>query len=140
MLFVLIIFNVTIIAQDLPWIKVEGNHLVTENGEHIIFKALNTSDPDKVEKAGHWNQEYFSQIKSWNANMVRFPIHPKAWRERGKEAYFQLLDKGIEMAKKVGRQLGINLVEVEKVEAVAVQSKKSSEFTLGDVIKVRKRK
>jgi len=98
----LLSISTAINAQDLPWIKVEGNHFVTEKGETIVFKALDASDPDKLEKNGHWNQEYFSQIKSWNANMVRFPIHPKAWRERGRTAYLELLDKGIEMAKKEG--------------------------------------
>jgi len=73
-----------------------------ENGEKIIFKALDASDPDKLYKDGHWDQAYFRQIKSWNVNMVRFPIHPRAWRERGKEAYFDLLDKGIEMARQEG--------------------------------------
>lgn len=95
-------YSSSIYSQDLPWIKVDGNQFVNENGEIILFKALNTSDPDKLDKDGHWDQEYFSQIKSWNANLVRFPIHPRAWRERGKEAYFQLIDKGIEMAKKEG--------------------------------------
>jgi len=101
-LFITINFLNTIHAQDLPWIKVKGNQFIVEDGSSIIFKALNASDPDKLEKEGHWNQEYFNQIKSWNANMVRFPIHPSAWRERGQEAYFKLLDDGIEMAKKEG--------------------------------------
>lgn len=91
---------ILICAQELPWIKVEGKTFVSENGEVVQFKALNASDPDKLEQEGHWDQEYFAQIKSWDANMVRFPIHPRAWRERGKEAYFKLLDDGIEMAKK----------------------------------------
>ena len=95
-------YNSSIYSQDLPWIKVDGNQFVNENGEIILFKALNSSDPDKLDKDGHWDQEYFSQIKSWNANLVRFPIHPRAWRDRGKEAYFQLIDNGIEMAKKEG--------------------------------------
>ena len=97
-----ITFSSSIFAQDLPWVSVEGNSFVLENGEKIIFKALDASDPDKLEKDGHWDQAYFRQIKSWNANMVRFPIHPRAWRERGKDAYFDLLDKGIEMAKQEG--------------------------------------
>lgn len=86
----------------LPWIEVKDNNFVTANGGEIIFKALDASDPDKLEKEGHWDQEYFSQIKNWNANMVRFPIHPRAWRERGQEAYLKLLDEGIAMAKKEG--------------------------------------
>ncbi|GLR16758.1 glycoside hydrolase family 5 protein [Portibacter lacus] len=102
-LFIVLTFNFSALqSQDLPWIKVDGNRFVTENNETIVFKALDASDPDKLEKQGHWNQEYFSQIKSWNTNMVRFPIHPKAWRARGEEAYFELLDNGIEMARKEG--------------------------------------
>ena len=91
-----------VISQDLPRVTVKGNSFFLENGEKIIFKALDASDPDKLEKDGHWNQAYFRQIKSWNANMVRFPIHPRAWRERGADAYFELLDQGIEMAKQEG--------------------------------------
>lgn len=89
-------------AQDLPWVKVKGKHFVTESGEIITFKALDASDPDKLDKDGHWDAEYFQQIKSWNANAVRFPIHPRAWRERGPESYITLLDKGIELARKEG--------------------------------------
>lgn len=37
-------------------------------------------------------------MKSWGANLVRFPVHPAAWRRTGEEAYLQLLDKGIELA------------------------------------------
>jgi len=101
-IFILAIFSFGSHAQDLPWVKVRGNQFITEDGRPIIFKALDASDPDKLEKDGHWDKEYFRQIKSWNANMVRFPIHPRAWRERGQEAYFQLLDDGIEMAKQEG--------------------------------------
>jgi len=92
----------TLFSQDLPWVKVQGNQFITEEREVIIFKGLDASDPNKLEKDGHWDQEYFRQIKSWDANMVRFPIHPRAWRERGKEAYLELLDRGIEMARKEG--------------------------------------
>lgn len=100
--FLFMTLSSSIFSQDLPWVTVKGNSFFLENGEKIIFKALDASDPDKLEKDGHWDQAYFRQIKSWNANMVRFPIHPKAWRERGTEAYFELLDKGIDMAKKEG--------------------------------------
>lgn len=89
-------------ASDMPWISVKGNSFVTENNKAITFSGLNASDPDKLEKEGQWTQAYFKQVKSWNTNVVRLPIHPRAWRERGKENYLKLLDKGIEMAKKEG--------------------------------------
>ncbi len=89
-------------GQSLSWIKVEGNRFVNEQGKTMIFQGLNSSDPDKLERSGHWNAEYFEQIKSWGANLVRFPVHPRAWRERGKSTYLQLLDEGIRLAEAEG--------------------------------------
>ncbi|MBK8504888.1 MAG: cellulase family glycosylhydrolase [Saprospiraceae bacterium] len=97
----LILWSASVVkAQNntLPWISVQGNSFVTSSGESIIFHGLNSSDPDKLEKSGHWNPEYFAQVKSWGANLVRFPVHPRAWRERGKNEYLKLLDEGIKMA------------------------------------------
>lgn len=87
---------------QLSRISVEGNQFVTEDGAPIVFRGLNVSDPDKLEREGKWNERHFEEIKHWGANLVRFPVHPKAWRERGQEAYIQLLDKGIAMAEAQG--------------------------------------
>lgn len=47
----------------------------------------------------------------------------------------------IEAARKMGRILGINLIEQEEVLPVKIEvGKKSDELTLGDFVKVRKRK
>jgi len=88
--------------SDLQWIKVEGNSFVDESGLEVTFQGLNASDPDKLEKDGQWNQRYLNEVKSWGANLVRFPIHPRAWRSRGKEEYIKLIDKGVSMAKTAG--------------------------------------
>lgn len=98
----LFLFAFNVKSQDLPWIKVQGNKFVDETGKTWVFKGLNTSDPDKLEKEGHWNADYFKEIKAWGANIVRFPIHPRAWRARGEASYFKLLDAGIQMAKAEG--------------------------------------
>ena len=55
----------------------------------MIFRGLDTSDPDKLASEGHWNREYFLEMKNWGANVVRFPVHPNRWRERGQEAYLK---------------------------------------------------
>ena len=86
----------------LPFISVEGNQFVDENGDTFSFRGVSSSDPDRLEKVGHWNKEYFEAVKSFNANVIRFPVHPSAWRERGKEEYLQLLDQGIEWAGDLG--------------------------------------
>lgn len=83
-------------------ISVKGNSFVTSDGESIVFRGLDTSDPDKLERDGHWDLSYFQEMKDWGATLTRFPVHPKAWRERGKEAYLKLLDDGVKWANEVG--------------------------------------
>lgn len=83
-------------------ISVDGNQFITEDGEVIVFRGLNTSDPDKLAKDGHWNKAYFDEIKKWGANIVRFPVHPVRMKERGQEEYLKLLDQGIQWAAENG--------------------------------------
>jgi aryl-phospho-beta-D-glucosidase BglC (GH1 family) len=63
-----------------------------------VFKGLNSSDPDKLVRDGHWNKEYFDEMKRWGANIVRFPVHPTAWRKYAPSDYMALLDQGIQWA------------------------------------------
>jgi aryl-phospho-beta-D-glucosidase BglC (GH1 family) len=88
-------------ADTLPLVTVSGNQF-TVNGKPIQFRGLDASDPDKLEKDGHWNREYFEAVKSWGANIIRFPVHPAAWRSRGKETYLKLLDDGVKWATELG--------------------------------------
>ncbi|MBD0284199.1 MAG: glycoside hydrolase family 5 protein [Flavisolibacter sp.] len=83
---------------SLSQVSVKGNKFITADGKVIIFRGLDTSDPDKLLNDGHWNKEYFEAMKSWGANIVRFPVHPNAWRKQGKEAYLKLLDQGVQWA------------------------------------------
>ena len=71
---------------------------MNEAGDTVVFRGVSTSDPDRLEKAGHWNKAYLEAIREWNPNVIRFPVHPSAWRERGQEDYIQLLDDGIRWA------------------------------------------
>ena len=88
--------------HTLPLIRVEGNHFVDENDSIFVFRGISFSDPDRLEQTGHWNRAYFEAAKKWNANVVRFPVHPRAWRERGEEPYLRLLDQGIAWAGELG--------------------------------------
>ena len=83
-------------------VSVQGNKFVTSDGKTIVFRGLDTSDPDKLEKDKHWNKEYFQAMKSWGANVVRFPVHPNAWRKQGQENYLKLLDQGVQWATELG--------------------------------------
>jgi endoglucanase len=83
-------------------ISVSGNKFISAHKTPIVFHGLNTSDPDKLEREGHWDKRHFEEMKSWGANIVRFPVHPAAWRRRGQDEYLKLLDKGIALAEEQG--------------------------------------
>jgi endoglucanase len=102
--FILIFLTAAIVgeSQTIQRIQVKGNKFVNEKGETLVFRGLNTSDPDKLTNDGHWNREYFTEIKNWGANIVRFPVHPSAWRRRGQAEYMKILDQGIAFAKELG--------------------------------------
>ena len=88
--------------DPLPRIRVQGNCFVSEKGDTLVFRGLNCSDPDNLDKNGHWDKAYFEEIRKWGANVVRFPVHPAAWRRRGQDAYIRLLDQGVSWAKEQG--------------------------------------
>ena len=94
-------------AASLGHVTVSGNKFMAD-GKIIVFKGLDASDPDKLAKQGHWNKEYFEAIKSWGANIIRFPVHPNAWRDRGKNEYIKLLDDGVKWATELGLYVNID--------------------------------
>ena len=83
-------------ARLLPLIKVEGNKFVNPEGKTILFRGLSISDPDKIERQGHWNKSHFEKVKEMGTMVVRIPVHPVAWRERTPEKYLELLDQAVE--------------------------------------------
>jgi endoglucanase len=89
-------------ADPLSQVSVKGNQFVTADGKPIVFRGLDTSDPEKLERNEQWNKAYFAAAKSWGANVVRFPVHPAAWHIRGQDNYLKLLDQGEELAREQG--------------------------------------
>ncbi|MFC2136931.1 glycoside hydrolase family 5 protein [Bacteroidota bacterium] len=82
-------------AKILPLIRVEGNKLINENGDTILFRGLNISDPDKIENQGYWSKYHFEKVKEMGAKIIRIPVHPIAWRERTPDKYLELLDEAV---------------------------------------------
>lgn len=89
-------------AQPLQRVSVKGNKFINEKGDTLIFRGLNSSDPDKLANDGQWGTKYFDEVKKWGANIIRFPVHPTAWRKRGQKEYIKLLDQGVALAKERG--------------------------------------
>jgi len=102
LLLLLLVFTVAAQNNEFSRISVDGINFVDGQGEVVVFKGLNIADPDRLEKEDQWNAGLFEELAAWGANIVRFPVHPRAWRERGSDEYLKLLDQGIEWAKKAG--------------------------------------
>lgn len=85
--------------QKIARVHVEGNKFIGPQGNEISFRGLCFSDPVKLERDGHWNEEYFSKAAEWGANVVRFAVHPENIRNFGWDKTFELMDKGIVWAK-----------------------------------------
>lgn len=89
-------------GQPLPFVRVEGNRFVDEAGRTVVFRGMSFSDPDRLVRAGQWNRALFEEARRWNANVVRLPVHPSRWRERGEEGYLKLLDEAIRWSGELG--------------------------------------
>jgi endoglucanase len=96
------------VADRLSLISVEGNRFVDQDGNTIVFRGVNISDPDKLADDGRWNRRLFEVIADWGANIVRVPVHPVAWRERGPAGYLGLLDQAVVWASELGLYLIID--------------------------------
>jgi len=92
-------------SKSPEWIKVDGKRFVNESGQTVIFQGVNIADPDKLEKSGKWEKKHFEEAKNWGSNIIRLPIHPAAWRERGSEEYIKLIDQAVEWSKELGLYL-----------------------------------
>ncbi len=95
-------------TKALSLIKVEGNKFVNSEGKTILFRGISISDPDKIERQGHWNKNHFEKVKETGAMIVRIPVHPVAWRDRTPEKYLELLDQAVEWCTDLGMYVMID--------------------------------
>lgn len=95
-------------SKVLPLVKVKGNKFVNPEGGTVLFRGLSISDPDKLDRQGHWNKTHFEKVKEMGALIVRIPVHPIAWRERTPEKYLELLDQAIEWCTDLGMYVMID--------------------------------
>ncbi len=85
---------------------VEGNRIVDENGNDAVLRGLTPVDPVTLNtetEAGSsrfllWDEEIFSTMSAWGADIVRLPIGPYNWRNKGEDKVFEVIDQAIEWA------------------------------------------
>ncbi|AHM60064.1 glycoside hydrolase family 5 [Flammeovirgaceae bacterium 311] len=109
-------------AATLSQVVVQGNKFTFADGTPVVFRGLNASDPDRLAKAGKWEKRYFEEMKKWGANLVRLPVHPTAWRSRGKEEYLKMLDKGVAWAGELGMYVIIDWHSIGNLKTEMYQS------------------
>jgi endoglucanase len=114
-------FDASHLESSLSFIHVDGNLFVDDAGHIRSFHGVNISDPDKLEKDGRWSKAYFQVIKDWGADIVRVPVHPVAWRGRGKAAYFELLDQAVIWASELDLYLIIEWHSIGNLETEVFQ-------------------
>lgn len=107
----LIIFRPYLFPEEfrrsrLPALHVQGNKILDENGNVIIFRGVNSVGVgEMLYYYKKWDVKYFEKMKEWNVKIVRFPIHYASykWYEENKQGYFlKSLDQGIEWAARNG--------------------------------------
>ena len=106
----------------LPLIAVQGNKFVNPAGGTMLFRGLSVADPDKLAGQGHWNRELFMAVKDMGANLVRLPVHPVAWRERGTAGYLELLDQAVDWCTDLGIYVIIDWHSIGNLQSGMFQS------------------
>jgi hypothetical protein len=101
-------FDAGELTMSLDTIRVEGNRFVDASGRTVVFRGVSIADPDKLERQGRWTRGLFEAVREWGANVIRLPVHPVAWRERGREGYFSLLDQAVVWASELELYLMID--------------------------------
>jgi endoglucanase len=82
-------------AKKMPLVRVVKNKFIDSKGDTLLFRGLSISDPDKIEAQGHWGKPLFKSLQDMGVKLVRIPIHPVAWRNRGPQKYMMLLDSAV---------------------------------------------
>ena len=114
-------FDATKLNGTLRPLHVEGNRFVDDQGKTVVLAGVNISDPDKLEKDGRWSKQHLAVVKEWGADVVRVPVHPVAWKLRGPEAYFKLLDDAVTWASELGLYLIIEWHGIGNLETGVFQ-------------------
>jgi endoglucanase len=73
-------------ARGLTPLTVYQNKIVDSNGQEVQLKGISLTDVLLLSRgidtgSGLWDKAVFLELKSWGADIVRLPIHPKYWQD-----------------------------------------------------------
>ncbi len=103
------------------FISVDGNRLVDEGGNTVVLRGVNIGDPYKLDYQGRWDKKLFEVADSWGANVIRIPVHPRAWREKGKHWYIERIDEAVIWANTLGIYLIIDWHSIGNLKTALFQ-------------------
>lgn len=109
-------FDAASLSKSLDPVRVEANQFVDPQGRPVIFRGVAIADPDKLVRQNQWSKSLFEEIESWGANVIRVPVHPVAWRGRGRQEYLELLDDAVRWATDLGIYLMIDWHTIGNLE------------------------
>jgi endoglucanase len=109
-------------ARTLPRISVKGNRFVDQAGEPLMLRGVSIADPDKLASQGRWNRDLFVAVKDFGANVVRLPVHPIAWRERGPDSYLGQLDQAVDWCTELGMYVIIDWHSIGNLQSGMFQA------------------
>jgi hypothetical protein len=92
---------------SLPALHVEGRDIKNDSGQKLVFKGVNLIGAGEMffYFLDSWNMTYFDKAASWNAQVLRIPIHYPAykWYQKNRPGeFFNHLEEGIEWAARNG--------------------------------------
>lgn len=81
-----------------PLLKAQKNKIVNSKGDIVVLRGVNIADIAKLTYENQWSPLLFDEIKAWGANVIRIPVHPLAWRQKGKQWFFEHIDEAVRWA------------------------------------------
>lgn len=99
-------------------LHVEGNRLIDADGQVVILRGVMVQDPDELDRRGYFHREWFEQVQSLGANVVRIPVHPERWY-RDADYLWRYLRPAVRWAGELGMYVIIDLHYIGNISSGA---------------------
>jgi endoglucanase len=73
-------------------LRVSNGKLLDGTGAQIVLKGLGCASISAAKALDKWNEDYFANARSWNAEIVRLPVFPVDYRENAEQTLLDLDD------------------------------------------------